>query len=122
MLLHYDGKFLQTKKRSSQQGSRALSSLLSSLQQIYATTEQKLFLFDSMVGSVLSYTSEIWVFHCTGDSDLIFYCFCSKYILQLGKIFLQCFYMVKLDICLYIFFVKRNIEVLDSHCYEKDLL
>jgi hypothetical protein len=31
MLLHYNGKFLQTEKRLSQQGARALSSLMNSL-------------------------------------------------------------------------------------------
>jgi hypothetical protein len=40
MLLHYNGKFLQTEKRLSQQGAHALSSLMNSLKIVYISTEQ----------------------------------------------------------------------------------
>ena len=41
MLLHYNGKFLHTQKRLSQQGSRALSSLLNSLKHVFLSTSQE---------------------------------------------------------------------------------
>jgi hypothetical protein len=41
MLLHYNGKFLQTEKRLSQQGARALSSLMNSFKSVYISTEQQ---------------------------------------------------------------------------------
>ena len=56
MLLHLNGKCLHTQKRL------AMSSLIKSLKQLYVTKEQHMPLFDSMVGSVLGYASEIWGF------------------------------------------------------------
>lgn len=51
---------------------------------MYVTTEQTLFIFDSMVGSVLSYmyVSEICVYYREGDVEFNRFC---KYILKLGK-------------------------------------
>lgn len=84
MLLHYNGKFLQTEKRLSQQGARALSSLMNSLKSVYISTEQQCMLFDSMVGSVLSYASEIWGFHRAHDIEVIHNRFC-RFVLKIGK-------------------------------------
>jgi hypothetical protein len=84
MLLHYNGTFLQTEKRLSQQGARALSSLMNSLKSVYISTEQQCMLFDSMVGSVLSYASEIWGFHRVHDIEVIHNRFC-RFVLKIGK-------------------------------------
>jgi hypothetical protein len=84
MLLHYNGKFLQTEKRLSQRGARALSSLMNSLKSVYISTEQQCMLFDSMVGSVLSYASEIWGFHRVHDIEVIHNRFC-RFVLKIGK-------------------------------------
>jgi hypothetical protein len=54
-----------------QQGARALSSLMNSLKSVYISTEQQCMLFDSMVGSVLSYASEICGFHRAHDIEVI---------------------------------------------------
>ena len=84
MLLHFNGKFLHTQKRLSQQGSRALSSLLKCLDNIYISTKQQCLLYDSMVGSVLNYPSEIWGFHRANDIEIIHNRFC-RFVLKLGK-------------------------------------
>ena len=47
MLLHFSGKFVQNQKRLSQQGARALSSLLNSVKNIYTGTSQQCLLFNS---------------------------------------------------------------------------
>jgi hypothetical protein len=41
-------------------------------------------LFDSMVGSVLSYASEIWDFHRAHDIEVIHNRFC-RFVLKIGK-------------------------------------
>ena len=102
MLLHYNGKFLQTEKRLSQQGACALSSLMNSLKSVYISTEQQCMLFDSMVGSVLSYASEIWGFNRAHDIEVIHNCFC-RFVLKIGKMYLLLFCMVNLAICQCIF-------------------
>jgi hypothetical protein len=84
MLLHYNGKFLQTEKRLSQQGACALSSLMNSLKSVYISTEQQCMLFGSMVGSVLSYASEIWGFHRAYDIEVIHNRFC-RFVLKISK-------------------------------------
>jgi hypothetical protein len=84
MLLHYNGKFLQTEKRLSQQGARALSSLMNSLKSVYISTEQQCMLFDSMVGSVLSYALEICGFHRAHDIVVIHTRF-YRFVLKIGK-------------------------------------
>ena len=53
-------KCLHTQKRL------AMSSL-NSLKQLYVAKVQHMHLFDSMVGSVLGYASEIWGFHRARD-------------------------------------------------------
>jgi hypothetical protein len=78
MLLNSNGKCLHTQKRL------AMSSLINSLKQLYVTKEQQMYLFDSMVGSVLGYASEIWGFHRARGTDFIHNCFC-RYVLKLGK-------------------------------------
>ena len=102
MLLHYNGKFLQTEKRLSQQEARALSSLMNSLKSVYISTEQQCMLFDSMVGSVLSYASEIWGFHRAHDIEVIHNRFC-RFVFKIVKMYLLLFCMVNLAICQCIF-------------------
>jgi hypothetical protein len=65
MLLNSNGKCLHTQKRL------AMSSLINSLKQLYVTKEQQMYLFDSMVGSVLGYASEIWGFHRARSIDFL---------------------------------------------------
>ena len=84
MLLHFNGKFAQTQKRISQQGSRALSSLINSLSKVYITIKQKCLLFNSMVGSVLNYASEIWGFHRANEVEIVHNRFCRN-VLKLGR-------------------------------------
>ena len=61
-----------------------MSSLINSLKQLYVSKEQHIYLFDSMVGSVLGYVSEIWGFRRARDIDFIHNRFC-RYVLKLGK-------------------------------------
>ena len=84
MLLHFNGKFLQTQKRISQQGSRALASLFHILQTVYLNAELQWQLFDSMIASILNYASEIWGFHRANDIELIHNKFC-RFVLKVGK-------------------------------------
>jgi hypothetical protein len=84
MLLNSNGKCLHTQKRLAQQGGKTMSSLINSLKQLYVTKEQQMYLFDSMVGSVLGYASEIWGFHRARDIDFMHNLFC-RYVLKLGK-------------------------------------
>jgi hypothetical protein len=98
----HNGKFLQTEKRLSQQEARALSSLMNSLKSVYISTEQQCMLFDSMVGSVLSYASEIWGFHRAHDIEVIHNRFC-RFVFKIVKMYLLLFCMVNLAICQCIF-------------------
>lgn len=84
MLLHSNGKFLKTQKRISQQGARALSSLLNTFRQVFIGTNQKCYLFNTMVGSVLNYASEIWGFHRANDIEVVHNRFCRS-VLNVGK-------------------------------------
>ena len=78
MLLNSNGKCLHTQKRL------AMSSLINSLKQLYVTKEHQMYLFDSMVESVLGYASEIWGFHRARSIDFLHNRFC-RYVLKLGK-------------------------------------
>lgn len=69
---------------------------------MHVTTEQKLFLFNSIVGSMLSCASELLGFHRADGVDLIFNCFVNVF---QNREKCTVFYVVKLDICLYLFFL-----------------
>lgn len=57
---------------------------MNTLKSVYISTDQCCILFDSMVGSVLSYASEIWGFHRARDIELIFNRFC-RFLVKVGK-------------------------------------
>ena len=67
-----------------------MSSLMNSLKQFFITPEEQMFLFDSMVGSILGYASEIWGFHRAKDIELIHNRFC-RFVLKLGRNVPTCF-------------------------------
>ena len=57
---------------------------MNSLKSVYISIEQQCMLFDSMVGSVLRYASEIWGFHRAHDIEVILNRFC-RFVLKIGK-------------------------------------
>ena len=97
-LFHYNGKFQQTQKRLSQQANKALASLFNSFKMLYISTQQKCEMFDSLVGSILSYGSEIWGFHHARDIERVYNKFC-RFVLKVGKNDLYVLLSVNLDIC-----------------------
>ena len=84
MLLHYNGKFRQTQKRVSEQGNKALASLLNTIRKFYITVDQQCAMFDSLVSSVINYGSEIWGFHHAKDVETIHNKFC-RFALKVRK-------------------------------------
>ena len=79
-----------------------MPSIINYVKQLYVTKEQQMYLFDSMVGSVVGYASEIWDFHRARDIDFMHNRFC-RYVLKLGKNVCLPFYMVNLVIFLCMF-------------------
>ncbi|XP_071123183.1 uncharacterized protein [Mytilus edulis] len=83
-LFHYNGKFQQTQKRLSQQANKGLASLFNLFKMLYTSTQQKCEMFDSLVGSILCYGSEIWGFHHANDIEQVHNKFC-RFVLKVGK-------------------------------------
>ena len=105
MMFYFNGKFVQTQKRVSQQGSRALSSLLNSVKDLYLSKKKQLDLFDSMVASVLNYASEIWGFNRGKDVEIIHNRFC-RYILKVGKSVPNLFFIWRIGPFSYVYYEK----------------
>ena len=104
-MFYFNGKFVQTQKRVSQQGSRALSSLLNSVKDLYLSKKKQLDLFDSMVASVLNYASEIWGFNRGKDVEIIHNRFC-RYILKVGKSVPNLFFIWRIGPFSYVYYEK----------------
>ena len=58
--LYYNGKFNFAEKQLASQGLKALFALHENIKDMYLNVEISLSLFDTYIGSVLQYASEIW--------------------------------------------------------------
>ena len=73
-----NGKWFRTQKRIAQHASFALHNLFSIINQVELTTSEKCKLFDTLVSSVLNYSSEVWGFHEAKDIEIVHTKFCRK--------------------------------------------
>ena len=73
-----NGKWFRTQKRIAQHASFALHNLFSIINQVELTTSEKCKLFDTLVSSVLNYSSELWGFHEAKDIEIVHTKFCRK--------------------------------------------
>ena len=81
MLFNYNGKFNETQKHVAQQGRKAyfaITCINSKLRSHYFNVQTQCSVFDTYVDSILSYSSEIWVFHKAPDVEKIHVDFCKK--------------------------------------------
>ena len=60
------------------QGKKALHAILSVRRQNYFNVETCLSVFDTYVGSILSYAAEVWGFHKAPDIERIHINYCKK--------------------------------------------
>ena len=63
MFFFKNGNWYRTQKSITEHASKAMYSLFSISNQYEFKAEQKLKLFDTLVSSVLNYSSEVWGFH-----------------------------------------------------------
>ena len=80
------GNWHRTQKRLSQHAAYALHNLFSLFKQIEFSTTQKCKLFDVLVGSILSYSVEVWGNNEAKDIELLHTKFC-RWILNVRKIY-----------------------------------
>ena len=78
ILLNYNGKFLQTQRHIAQQGQKALFAIYSTLKKFNFNIETKCSIFDTYVGSILNYGSEIWGFHKATDIEKVHLSFLKR--------------------------------------------
>ena len=78
------GNWFRTQKRLAQHASCALHNLFSLLRQIDLPVTENCKLFDTLVGSILNYSSEIWVIHEAKDIEAIHSKFC-RWVLNVKK-------------------------------------
>ncbi|KAK6178526.1 hypothetical protein SNE40_013301 [Patella caerulea] len=78
LILNYNGTFLKTQKHVADQGRKALFSVLRVCNGNFFNIETKLSVFDTYVGSILSYGSEIWGFHKAADVKKVQSNFCKR--------------------------------------------
>jgi hypothetical protein len=84
ILMYKTGNFNYTQKRLSEQGNRALMSMMGNLRNHFISTEKQCEIFDIMVGSILTYACEVWG-HCqANDIEIIHNKFC-KMLLSANK-------------------------------------
>ena len=79
-----NGCWNRTQKCLSEYGSFALHNLYRLFQDVTLCTKEKFKLFDTLVGSVLSYACEVWGFHGAPDIERIHSQFC-RYLLGVKK-------------------------------------
>ena len=79
-----NGNWNRTQKYIAEHGSYVLHNLYKILSNVRFNIPEKFKLFDSLVGSVLSYCSEIWGYHKTPDIVKIHTKFC-RYILGVKR-------------------------------------
>ena len=79
-----NGNWFRTQKRLAQHASFALHNLFSVFKQIDIPVSEKCKLFDTLVGSILNYCSEIWGTHQAKDIEVIHNKFC-RWVLNVKK-------------------------------------
>ena len=79
-----NGNWFRTQKRLAEHASYALHNLFSLFGQIELPTSEKCRLFDTLVGSILNYSSEIWGMHQARDIEKVHTKFC-RWILHVKK-------------------------------------
>ena len=79
-----NGNWFRTQKRLAQHASFALQNLFSVFKQIDIPVSEKCKLFDTLVGSILNYCSEIWGTHQAKDIEVIHTKFC-RWVLNVKK-------------------------------------
>ena len=79
-----NGNWFRTQKRLAQHASYALHKLFIVYNQLDILNSEKCKLFDSLVGSILNYTAEVWGFNTANDIEMIHKKFCRK-ILKVKK-------------------------------------
>ena len=83
-LFFKNGNWHRTQKKLSQHAAYALHNLFSLFKQIEFSTTQKCKLFDVLVGSILSYSAEVWGNNEAKDIELLHTKFC-RWILNVRK-------------------------------------
>ena len=73
-----NGNWFQTQKRLAQHASFALHNLFSLFRQIDIPITEQCKLFDTLVGSILNYSSEVWGIHNAKDVEAIHSKFCRS--------------------------------------------
>ena len=80
-----NGNWFRTQKRLAQHASYALHNLFSLFRQINIPITEQCKLFDTLVGSILNYSSEVWGIHNAKDVEAIHSKFC-RWVLNVKKI------------------------------------
>ena len=78
LVLKFNGKFVETQKCIANQGRKALFGLLRKFNDCNLNVETKLYLFDTYVSSILSYSCEIWGYHSAIDIEKVHIDFCKR--------------------------------------------
>ena len=78
VFFYKNGNWNRTQKRLAQHASMALHNLFIIFNQTELPFQQKLQLFDSLVSSILNYSSKVWGTHVAPDIELIHTKFCRK--------------------------------------------
>lgn len=78
LLLNYNGNFNLTQKQLASQGRKALFALKKACAPMYLNFSTLLSLFDTYVGSVAGYSSEVWGFHTAPDIEKLQLDFCKS--------------------------------------------
>lgn len=84
LLFYYTGNFVNTQKRLSEQGKKAVYSMFNKIQDDYYNHETLLTLFETYVASILNYGCEIWGFHKAPDIERVHLYFLKR-ILKVKK-------------------------------------
>ena len=79
-----NGNWFRTQKRLAQHASYALHNLFALFRQIDIPVTEKCKLFDTLVGSILNYSSEVWGIHDAKDVEVIHSKFC-RWVLNVKK-------------------------------------
>ena len=78
LCFYYNGKFNFAEKQLASQGRKALFALYKNINDMYLNVETSLSLFDTYIGSVLQYASEIWVIHGGNCVEKVQLDFCKR--------------------------------------------
>ena len=84
LLLYYNGNFVNTQKKLSEQGRKAVFSLFNKIQDDYYNQETLLSLFDTYVASILNYCCEVWSVHKAPEIEKVHLYFLKR-ILKVKK-------------------------------------